>query len=988
MQSLNKDLHKLWDLETLGIRVDEDVHQKVIDDVSFNGQRYSVGLPWKAEHGPIPLNYNSALIRLKNQLRKLHQTPDILMQYDAVIKEQLESGIISEVTKDDVATKVSYLPHQPVIREEAETTKVRVVYDASCKDRSTKTSLNDCLHVGPALNPLMFDILIRFREHPVVLVGDIEKAFLNIEVHRRDRDCLRFLWVKDVNVDNPEIVTYRFNRVVFGVNSSPFLLNAVIRNHLDKYKEEDPQFVDCLTKSFFVDDLVTSCKDPNEAFSLYEKAKLRMSNGGFKLRKWKTNDETLSKKVLESENEGQSSKSSVGIHQEKADSISIQETKKKVLGLAWDSKEDLLEFNFSKIGEDNDKIVPTKRGILSTLATLFDPLGLLSPVAVVAKILFQDLCLMNLGWDDSLPQEKLSRWEEWIQSLRKFKIVTAPRCLQSGVEGEIIKTSLHGFGDASGKAYCAAIYIVVETSRGVFSRLICSKTRVAPLKGLSIPRLELMAAKILTTLMDSVINALSLQTKIDEIRYWTDSMTVLYWIQNKGEWKTFVQHRVDEILKLTRKDQWSHVVGLENPADIGSRGVSISNLNQSRLWWEGPLWLSESKGSVPSNVLVEEPIEAKEERKKEVVVMTVVEEPIGIEEVIEINKYSKLGKLLRVTAYVQRFISNLKNRLAKKEVNVGRLEVDDIEKAEMEWIKSAQKTLQSNSDYQKYKNQLGIVDEGGILVCKGRMEFSQLEISTKNPIILPKCCRFTELIILDCHEKVHHCQVNATLAELRTRFWVTKGRQFVKKLLSKCFVCKKLEGKAYNPPNVAPLPDFRVNEAPPFSKIGVDFAGPLYCKGARNSTAKFYIVLFTCCITRGIHLELACDLSAITFLNAFKRFASRRGTPSLIVSDNAKTFKMTAKLLSKFFNETEVAGYMENHRIKWMFNLPRCPWAGGIFERMVRSVKRCLRKVLGNARLTQDELHTVLTEIECTLNSRPLTYQYEIGEVLTPSHLI
>ena len=775
MQSLNKDLHKLWDLETLGIRVDEDVHQKVIDDVSFNGQRYSVGLPWKAEHGPIPLNYNSALIRLKNQLRKLHQTPDILMQYDAVIKEQLESGIISEVTKDDVATKVSYLPHQPVIREEAETTKVRVVYDASCKDRSTKTSLNDCLHVGPALNPLMFDILIRFREHPVVLVGDIEKAFLNIEVHRRDRDCLRFLWVKDVNVDNPEIVTYRFNRVVFGVNSSPFLLNAVIRNHLDKYKEEDPQFVDCLTKSFFVDDLVTSCKDPNEAFSLYEKAKLRMSNGGFKLRKWKTNDETLSKKVLESENEGQSSKSSVGIHQEKADSISIQETKKKVLGLAWDSKEDLLEFDFSKIGEDNDKIVPTKRGILSTLATLFDPLGLLSPVAVVAKILFQDLCLMNLGWDDSLPQDKLSRWEEWIQSLRKFKIVTAPRCLQSGVEGEIIKTSLHGFGDASGKAYCAAIYIVVETSKGVFSRLICSKTRVAPLKGLSIPRLELMAAKILTTLMDSVINALSSQTKIDEIRYWTDSMTVLYWIQNKGEWKTFVQHRVDEILKLTKKDQWSHVVGLENPADIGSRGVSISNLNQSRLWWEGPLWLSESKGSVPSNVLVEEPIEAKEERKKEVVVMTVVEEPIGIEEVIEINRYSKLGKLLRVTAYVQRFISNLKNRLAKKEVNVGRLEVDDIEKAEMEWIKSAQKTLQSNSDYQKYKNQLGIVDEGGILVCKGRMEFSQLEISTKNPIILPKCCRFTELIILDCHEKVHHCQVNATLAELRTRFWVTKG---------------------------------------------------------------------------------------------------------------------------------------------------------------------------------------------------------------------
>ena len=281
-----------------------------------------------------------------------------------------------------------------------------------------------------------------------------------------------------------------------------------------------------------------------------------------------------------------------------------------------------------------------------------------------------------------------------------------------------------------------------------------------------------------------------------------------------------------------------------------------------------------------------------------------------------------------------------------------------------------------------------ILNENGILVCKGRLEFSELEMSTKNPIILPKNDRFTELIIMDCHRKVHHCKVLATLAELRTRFWVTKGRQYVKRLLSSCFVCRKLDGKPFNPPNVAPLPDFRTNEAPPFSKIGVDFAGPLYCKGTRGSKMKTYIVLFTCCITRGIHLELATDLSAPTFLNALRHFSSRRGTPSLVVSDNAKTVKSTAKLLTNIFSDKGIADYMENHRIRWMFNLPRCPWSGGIYERMVRSVKECLRKVLGNARLTHDELHTVLTEIECTLNSRPITYQYDIGEVLTPSHLI
>ena len=163
---------------------------------------------------------------------------------------------------------------------------------------------------------------------------------------------------------------------------------------------------------------------------------------------------------------------------------------------------------------------------------------------------------------------------------------------------------------------------------------------------------------------------------------------------------------------------------------------------------------------------------------------------------------------------------------------------------------------------------------------------------------------------MDCHSKLHHCKVNATLAELRTRFWVTKGRQYVKRLLSECTICKKLEGKPFNPPNVAPSPDFRVNEAPPFSKIGIDFAGPLYCKGAKGSTTKFYIALFTCCATRGLHLGLVNDLSTSTFLNALRRFASRRGTPSLIISDNAKTFKSTAKLLNTFFTDSEIADYI------------------------------------------------------------------------------
>ncbi len=275
------------------------------------------------------------------------------------------------------------------------------------------------------------------------------------------------------------------------------------------------------------------------------------------------------------------------------------------------------------------------------------------------------------------------------------------------------------------------------------------------------------------------------------------------------------------------------------------------------------------------------------------------------------------------------------------------------------------------------KNSLGIVDHDGILICRGRLQCSELNMNAKFPIVLPNDNHFTNLVIMHCHEQVFHCKVKGTLAELRSRFWVTQGRQYVKKVIKNCFICKKLEGKSFGSPPIAPLPDFRVSQALPFSKVGVDFAGPLYIK-KEGKMEKAYVALFTCCVTRAVHLELVENLNASTFLNCLRRFSARRGTPTLIVSDNGKTFKATDLLQN----------YLSSKRICWRFNLERAAWMGGFFERLISSMKRCLRKVLGNAKLTSDELITVSTEIECTLNSRPITYQNEdLEEALTPSHL-
>ena len=993
---LRTQVDKLWDLDSIGIRVDNEVYTSVIDNILFTGKRYSVGLPWKVAHKPLPSNYSNSLARLKGLMRRLKETPEVLLQYDEVISQQIKEGIVEQVTALEPVGRVHYLPHRAVIREGAETTKLRVVCDASCKDGKTGVSLNSCLHVGPPMTPMIFDVLLRFRANHVALVGDIEKAFLNIEIHPEDRDSLRFLWVNDVKSPEPEVTILRFKRVVFGCNSSPFLLNAVLRHHINKYVEEDPELVRKLIGGFFVDDLVTGGKDVKGTLLLYKKAKETMKAGGFSLRKWKTHNAELAREIDRLENaEGRERENDPGSNVSYAKetlgaSIGPAEDRGKVLGLNWNYKEDTLELDLENVGKNIDnKIMPTKRSILSTLASLFDPLGLICPVGVSARIMFQELCLGKVEWDEPLTFEKHKEWEEWLKDLTKVKEISIPRCMFEGNAGEILNCQLHGFADASKRAYCAMVFLVCTTTEGIYTRLLCAKSRVAPLKELTIPRLELMSARILATMMDTVNKALQSEVKIDKVRYWLDSKTTLYWIANNGEWKQFVQHRVNEILLLSRKEDWGHVAGAENPADLGSRGVSATQLRESVLWWEGPKWLKKGEDMWPNGAKLESSEEVKSERKRLNVMVAIAKGPRGVSNIIDISRFSNLGKLLRVTTFVLRFIENLKCKRQGRQLVTRRIKVEEIEAAELIWIKDSQLKLQSAPSFKKMSQNLNVIRENEILICKGRLGNADLDFRSKFPILLPNKDKFTELVIADCHSRVHHCREKATLAELRSKFWVAKGRQCVKRVIKACLICKRLEGKAYDSPPSATLPEFRVKESPLFSKVGVDFAGPLYVKGPGGEVTKCYIALFTCCITRAVHLELVQNLLATTFVNCLKRMCARRGTPSLIISDNAKTFKATVKLLERLGNEEAVVDFLNSRRITWRFNLERAPWQGGIFERMIGTVKKCLRKVLGNARLSYDELNTLLTEIECTVNSRPLTYQYnDPDEVLTPSHLI
>ena len=337
------------------------------------------------------------------------------------------------------------------------------------------------------------------------------------------------------------------------------------------------------------------------------------------------------------------------------------------------------------------------------------------------------------------------------------------------------------------KAYCAVIYFVCEVNGKFHVELLTSKTRVAPMKAQTIPRLELMSARILSKLMASVKTALKSYVEFDETRYWLDSKTALCWINNRGEWKQFVRHRVNEILRLSNKEEWGHCPGVENPADLGSRGVSAVELVGSEVWWKGPNWLCGPRECWPPIVEVEGTEESVHEVKKASVNQVQEVRVPGIEGVVNIQAYSRLSKLLRVTAFILRFLHNLKEKRSGRELRKGNiLDAGEIRSAEKLLIKQAQTSLKLRSDYQQLVRQLGIVEKEGILRCTGRLGNADLQQEAREPIVLPKDHWLTERIIMSCHQRVHHCGLRVTLAELRCRFWLSRGRQVVKKVIGKC----------------------------------------------------------------------------------------------------------------------------------------------------------------------------------------------------------
>ncbi|XP_066910124.1 uncharacterized protein [Clytia hemisphaerica] len=977
--------------------------QEILDefesDTVFKDGHYEIKLPFKEEITNLGDNYARSKIRLKNMVQKqFKDNLEFLRTYDEILQQQLSAGVIEKVEHYEIG-QTHYLPHRPVVREDKQSTKVRIVFDASCKSYKGGESLNDTLNPGPSITELLGDVLLRFRSYNYAFTADIEKAFLQIGVTPENRDFVRFIWFENPhsidyeNFEENKLCEYRFARVLFGLNASPFLLQATLNKHITNCTDS-LENKEKLKNSLHVDDMTSGANTIEEAVDFYMSSKRNLHDGGFNLRKFKASNRELENIVYD-------------LFPEDKEFSSEQ----KVLGLNWDRNNDTVYFNFRELRE-KFVAMPTKRAILHNMASIYDPLGLISPLFVSFKTLFQDICEEKFDWDDILPDRLTERWEKILLEFNKIdKIeIDRPYCIES-LHDNIKTVGAHIFSDASKYMFGAAVYLrFVLESGSVKTALVSSKNRIISAKNLkskhnTTPRNELNGILLATSHGPAVIEALKNSYNISETFYWTDSSIACAWVQNeKKNEDSYVEDRVKKI-KTVIKKPLSHlklVPSEINPSDILTKVHYPLGLARNELWFYGPQFLTEKENAWP---------DLKPGFSFKTNTTSVTATPastdlsaakINISEIIDYKKFNDFSKTSRVLAWAIHFVSKItlkkeeEDTIETKQINNktkqiihnnkdcgGVLSIVELELARNLLIEDSQRGLENGKNFTNLKKQLDLFqDENGLWRCGGRLKNSELTYEQKHPLLIDRKHPIAKMIIRESHANVMHNGVSQTLTNLRKRYWITKPRNLIKTVIKECTTCRKHEGKPYGYPNEPSLPRERVTANYAYENMGIDYLGPVYVKdiyAKNNETHKAWIALTTCTTTRAVYLDLVSDCSGPTCVNLLKRLISTHGTPKVMISDNGTNFI-----------STDVQNFMANRGTLWKFNIAKVPWYGGFFERLVRSVKRCLRKSIENAKLNYEEMLTILKEVENILNNRPLTYLYteENVDPLTPNKLI
>ncbi|XP_043246453.1 uncharacterized protein LOC122393996 [Amphibalanus amphitrite] len=827
--------------------------------------------------------------------------------------------------------------------------------------------------------------------------------FHRVHVPICDSDLLRFLWFKDDNPDG-EVVVWKMRSHVFGALSSSSVASLALTCCAEEGRLRHPEAADALLRKTYVDDTLCSTNSVESAVQLARDLKDLCKNGAFNLTKFSSNSSEFLKEIP------------VGDRAKNVKTLDLDRDTlgtERALGLKWSIVDDSFCFQFC-----NKQKPATRRGLLSTVSSVFDPLGIVSPVTLLGRVLLQKLCLLSCGWDDPLPSPLAEDWQEWLDRASELDNVQLRRCTV-GPPGKVLNSQLHVFADASETAYSAVGYLRREilTPEGQVERFVTflmGKALVNPVRFVSVPRLELAAAVLAVKVRRLLVR--ELDATFDSFHMWTDSTVVLSFIRNRTtRFKTYVANRLAYIHDGSEVAEWAHVPSKLNPADVGSRGCYPSGLGP---WLRGPEFLDGEAGGWPSDPAVHAEIPPIEVKSAPVTV-ALVSAGTGQKGPTDalISHFSSFDRLKRAVAWYRRFFCVIRNgsfrrwcmtrrRGLRRRDHVGEasLVVSDLHEAERAILRHVQRELpefpgrdcddgptevSSSSPLRKLRPTM----QSGLLVVGGRLSRSDcVSESEKHPVILPRDSHVTRLVIREAHQRVGHGGRDHTFWDLRRKFWVIGAGTEVRRLIRSCVVCRRVNARPQHQ-LMAELPRERVSaDAPAFSSVMLDVFGPVLVKTGRIER-KRYGLMCVCTMTRAVHVEILSSLSSDSLINAIRRISARRGQITQIRSDMGTNLTGADRELREALREVRQSDLQRaalKQGIDWSFNPPTAShYAGGV-ERQIRTFRKIWRS-MPTQRVDDETLSTLFCEIESIMNSRPLTYVSTASgqvEPLTPGHLL
>lgn len=957
--------------------------------------RYIVKIPFNDKIIELGRSKKMAIHQFFAMEKRMKKNKEFADKYKLFMLEYETLGHMSQIW--EIKESGYYTPHHGVLSAN----KFRVVFNASAKTTSG-FSLNETQMIGEKLQPDLFKILMHFRQFKIGITADIEKMYRQVLVNQKDRKYQKILWRPD---ENEPIKVYQLNTVTYGHSCAP---HCAIRALIQCANDHEQQFAKgarLVKECFYVDDLLTGANNMNEANEIKRELTSLLSKGRFKITKWKTN----------------------GIQE----NIEFKETDQpSVLGLYWNLSKDVF---FYKLRDNNtNEVIWTKRKILSKIGKLYDPNGYLGPIIMKGKIIIQELWKDKRDWDEEIKGEIFKKWEKFNKDLINIPIISINRWLGT-FEKEPLQ--IHGFCDASEKGYGAVIYSRVRLNGEYKAELIVSKSRVAPIKIITTPRLELSAANLLVELIKTILPIFERERQKIQIYCWTDSQITLYWINKSANLlKIYVAHRVSNIQSISEKCQirWNWIKGKDNPADLISRGTTILELERESKWWKGPDWLTNVQENWPNQPNFSEidswKFEIQNEFKKEskkihLVIKNDYELMRGKWFKVDLTKqdiyplieaYGDWQRLKNVTKTIFQAAHNFEKLKNRKIGNI----TNNFENLAINYLirKDQERTFSKEIDAAKNNNHAILAKlvliwdpENEILRVDGRIRSENLSKDQQFPILLDKKGVLASLLIRDAHYHrvrnwprigawpggVGHGGTQLVQQYLREKYWIIGCRLLTKNIIRKCPICFKLR-MSTSSQLMATLPSFRTTPKRAFSRVGIDYAGPVTIRSALGrlpKLSKAWIAVFVCLVTRAIHLELVSELTTQAFIAALKRMIARRGMVTEIISDNATTFVGANNFLTSIQiqleeNKQEIE---DQCKIKWTFTTPAAPHQGGIYEAAVKSIKYHLVRIIGEATLTFEEYSTLLCQVEAYVNSRPLTPLNDDPtslNALTPGHFL